>query len=64
MDTGIRGTGRSPEGTRDLDEGRVRMSQTIILDFVMLNALRETHAAEAAIGQAIGALRVALGTKE
>ncbi|MCX4760249.1 alpha/beta hydrolase [Streptomyces sp. NBC_01275] len=31
--------------------------QGIIHDFVMLNALRETHAAEAAIGQAIGALR-------
>ena len=40
------------------------MSKTIIHDFVMLNALRETHAAEAAIGQAIGALRLALGTKE
>ncbi|GAA4410352.1 alpha/beta hydrolase [Actinokineospora soli] len=32
----------------------------IIHDFVMLNALRGTHAAEAAIGQAIGFLRDAL----
>jgi acetyl esterase/lipase len=32
----------------------------IIHDFVMVNALRETHAAEAAITQAIGALRTAL----
>ena len=36
--------------------------QGIIHDFVMLNALRETHAAEAAISQAISALRGALGT--
>ncbi|MDX3850315.1 alpha/beta hydrolase [Streptomyces sp. AK02-01A] len=36
--------------------------QGIIHDFVMLNALRETHAAEAAISQAIGTLRTALGT--
>ncbi|GAA1931346.1 alpha/beta hydrolase [Streptantibioticus ferralitis] len=36
--------------------------QGIIHDFVMLNALRETHAAEAAIAQAIGTLRSALGT--
>ncbi|MFF3377582.1 alpha/beta hydrolase [Streptomyces sp. NPDC002680] len=36
--------------------------QGIIHDFVMLNALRGTHAAEAAIGQAIGTLRTALGT--
>ncbi|MFG3006583.1 alpha/beta hydrolase [Streptomyces calvus] len=36
--------------------------QGIIHDFVMLNALRETHAAEAAITQAIGVLRGALGT--
>ncbi|MEU3185065.1 alpha/beta hydrolase [Streptomyces sp. NPDC006923] len=36
--------------------------QGIIHDFVMLNALRETHAAEAAITQAIGTLRAALGT--
>ncbi|WP_406046155.1 alpha/beta hydrolase [Micromonospora sp. NBC_00898] len=36
--------------------------QGIIHDFVMLNALRETHAAEAAISQAIGVLRSALGT--
>ncbi|MEV5848451.1 alpha/beta hydrolase [Streptomyces sp. NPDC051985] len=36
--------------------------QGIIHDFVMVNALRETHAAEAAIGQAVAALRTALGT--
>jgi acetyl esterase/lipase len=36
--------------------------QGIIHDFVMLNALRETHAAEAAISQAISTLRTALGT--
>ncbi|MGW3647434.1 alpha/beta hydrolase [Streptomyces sp. NPDC000878] len=36
--------------------------QGIIHDFVMLNALRGTHAAEAAIGQAISTLRTALGT--
>ncbi|OMI33052.1 alpha/beta hydrolase [Streptomyces sparsogenes] len=36
--------------------------QGIIHDFVMLNALRETHAAEAAIAQAIATLRTALGT--
>jgi len=35
--------------------------QGVIHDFVMLNALRETHAAEAAITQAIGFLRSALG---
>jgi len=34
--------------------------QGIIHDFVMLNALRETHAAQAAITQAVGALRDAL----
>ena len=34
--------------------------QGIIHDFVMLNALRSTHAAEAAINQAIGILRSAL----
>ena len=34
--------------------------QGIIHDFVMLNALRETHAAEAAIALAIGTLRTAL----
>jgi acetyl esterase/lipase len=34
--------------------------QGIIHDFVMLNALRETHAAEAAIRQAISTLRTAL----
>ncbi|MBK3645885.1 alpha/beta hydrolase [Streptomyces sp. MBT33] len=36
--------------------------QGIIHDFVMLNALRETHAAEAAIDQAVATLRTALGT--
>ncbi|MBO4255930.1 alpha/beta hydrolase [Streptomyces griseorubiginosus] len=36
--------------------------QGIIHDFVMLNALRETHAAEAAINQAVATLRSALGT--
>ncbi|MFF4255760.1 alpha/beta hydrolase [Streptomyces sp. NPDC001663] len=36
--------------------------QGIIHDFVMLDALRETHAAEAAISQAIATLRTALGT--
>ncbi|WP_394428311.1 alpha/beta hydrolase [Streptomyces sp. SGAir0957] len=36
--------------------------QGVIHDFVMLNALRETHAAEAAIGQAVATLRTALGT--
>ncbi|WP_053850209.1 alpha/beta hydrolase [Streptomyces sp. NRRL B-24085] len=36
--------------------------QGIIHDFVMLNALRETHAAEAAISQAISTLRTALAT--
>ncbi|WNZ07152.1 alpha/beta hydrolase [Streptomyces sp. 11x1] len=36
--------------------------QGIIHDFVMLNALRGTHAAEAAIGQVIATLRAALGT--
>ncbi|MEV7289227.1 alpha/beta hydrolase [Streptomyces sp. NPDC093252] len=34
--------------------------QGIIHDFVMLNALRETHAAQAAIDQAVGVLRKAL----
>nr|BFD81233.1 alpha/beta hydrolase [Streptomyces sp. Xyl84] len=34
--------------------------QGIIHDFVMLNALRETHAAEAAITMAVGTLRAAL----
>jgi acetyl esterase len=34
--------------------------QGIIHDFVMLNALRGTNAAEAAIGQAVGTLRAAL----
>jgi acetyl esterase len=37
--------------------------QGVIHDFVMLNALRETHAAEAAINQAIATLRTALGTE-
>ncbi|MGW1796263.1 alpha/beta hydrolase [Streptomyces sp. NPDC001984] len=36
--------------------------QGIIHDFVMLNALRNTHAAEAAINQAVATLRTALGT--
>jgi acetyl esterase len=36
--------------------------QGVIHDFVMLNALRETHAAEAAINQAVSTLRTALGT--
>ncbi|MFJ3307306.1 alpha/beta hydrolase [Streptomyces sp. NPDC086549] len=36
--------------------------QGIIHDFVMLNALRQTHAAEAAINQAIATLRTAFGT--
>ncbi|MFJ9675352.1 alpha/beta hydrolase [Streptomyces sp. NPDC101221] len=36
--------------------------QGIIHDFVMLNALRETHAAEGAIAQAIATLRTAFGT--
>ncbi|MFF7477041.1 alpha/beta hydrolase fold domain-containing protein [Streptomyces sp. NPDC008092] len=36
--------------------------QGIIHDFVMLNALRDTHAAEAAITQAIATLRDVLGT--
>ncbi|MFK0157576.1 alpha/beta hydrolase [Streptomyces sp. NPDC090499] len=36
--------------------------QGIIHDFVMLNALRETHAAEAAINQAVAVLRTALHT--
>ncbi|GGQ90452.1 alpha/beta hydrolase fold domain-containing protein, partial [Streptomyces flaveolus] len=34
--------------------------QGIIHDFVMLNALRETHAADAAINQAVVTLRTAL----
>ncbi|MGW7528003.1 alpha/beta hydrolase [Streptomyces sp. NPDC054783] len=36
--------------------------QGIIHDFVMLNALRDTNAAEAAINQAVATLRTALGT--
>ncbi|MFB7497896.1 alpha/beta hydrolase [Streptomyces sp. NPDC056161] len=36
--------------------------QGVIHDFVMLNALRETNAAEAAITQAVSTLRTALGT--
>ncbi|MDQ1382490.1 MAG: acetyl esterase [Actinomycetota bacterium] len=35
--------------------------QGVIHDFVMLNALRETHAADAAIAQAIAFLRVGIG---
>ncbi|MFC5219314.1 alpha/beta hydrolase [Streptomyces coerulescens] len=35
--------------------------QGVIHDFVMLNALRETQAAEAAIGQAVGVLRGVFG---
>ncbi|MEU3623483.1 esterase [Amycolatopsis coloradensis] len=37
--------------------------QGIVHDFVMLNTLRETHAAEAAINQAIGVLRTALAAE-
>jgi acetyl esterase/lipase len=37
--------------------------QGMIHDFVMLNALRETHAADAAIKQAIASLSEALGTR-
>ncbi|MFJ9038593.1 alpha/beta hydrolase [Streptomyces sp. NPDC102406] len=37
--------------------------QGVIHDFVMLNALRGTHAAEAAIRQAVATLRTALGTE-
>ncbi|QOV37370.1 alpha/beta hydrolase [Streptomyces ferrugineus] len=37
--------------------------QGIIHDFVMLNALRETRAAQAAIGQAISVLREAFGVR-
>ncbi|MFH8798677.1 alpha/beta hydrolase fold domain-containing protein, partial [Streptomyces sp. NPDC017936] len=37
--------------------------QGVIHDFVMLDALRETHAAEAAIHQAVGVLRTALHTR-
>ncbi|MEV0738039.1 esterase, partial [Streptomyces sp. NPDC050549] len=36
--------------------------QGIIHDFVMLNALRETHAAEAAIRLAVDVLRKALAS--
>ena len=36
--------------------------QGIFHDFVMLNALRCTHAADTAINQAIATLRTALGT--
>ncbi|MEU2280876.1 alpha/beta hydrolase fold domain-containing protein, partial [Streptomyces sp. NPDC013178] len=36
--------------------------QGIIHDFVMLNALRPTHAAEAAVNQAVGTLRTAFAT--
>ncbi|MFD8277567.1 esterase, partial [Streptomyces flaveolus] len=34
--------------------------QGVIHDFVMLNALRETHAADAAINQAVAVLHTAL----
>jgi len=34
--------------------------QGVVHDFVMLNTLRETHAADAAIKQAVGVLRAAL----
>ena len=37
--------------------------QGMIHDFVMLNALRETHAAQAAITEAIDFLSAALGTR-
>ncbi|MDT0616025.1 alpha/beta hydrolase [Streptomyces lancefieldiae] len=37
--------------------------QGVIHDFVMLNALRETHAAEAAINQAVAVLRTALHSR-
>ncbi|WP_346158605.1 alpha/beta hydrolase fold domain-containing protein, partial [Streptomyces roseiscleroticus] len=36
--------------------------QGVIHNFVMLDALRETHAAEAAINQAVAVLRTALHT--
>ncbi|WP_189419167.1 alpha/beta hydrolase fold domain-containing protein, partial [Streptomyces griseoviridis] len=36
--------------------------QGVIHDFVMLNALRETHGAGAAIAQAVAVLRGALAT--
>jgi acetyl esterase/lipase len=38
--------------------------QGIIHDFVMLNALRETHAADAAINQAIAFLRESLDVQQ
>jgi acetyl esterase/lipase len=51
---------------RKLREAGVDVTATryegIIHDFVMLNALRGTNAAGAAIAQAIAFLRVALGT--
>ncbi|MFD7712380.1 esterase, partial [Streptomyces sp. NPDC059786] len=37
--------------------------QGVIHDFVMLNALRETHAAQAAITQAVTVLKAALHTR-
>ncbi|MET7275781.1 esterase, partial [Streptomyces flaveolus] len=37
--------------------------QGVIHDFVMLNALRETHAADAAINQAVAVLHAALHTR-
>ena len=49
-----------------LREAGVRVTavryQGIIHDFVMLNALAETHAARAAVAQAVGYLRTAFGT--
>jgi acetyl esterase/lipase len=47
------------------DEGEAyanKLREAIIHDFVMLNALRGTHAAEAAINQAVATLRAALHT--
>ena len=56
--TRARPTPQAPRGRRP-DVTAVRY-QGIIHDFVMLNALRETHAAEAAIRQAIEFLRPSL----
>ena len=42
---------------------RPSATRAIIHDFVMLNALRETHAAEAAIKQAVGFLSEGLGSR-
>jgi acetyl esterase/lipase len=53
---------------RKLRQAGVDVSATryegVIHDFVMLNALRETNAAEAAINQAVTFLRAALGVSE